>query len=290
MAKPWQCKVCHRTAAKRATLIYGRCPGSAARRWAQVAEASAASGKGMGVGHALVMTDHIVWCWRCGASACVRARHLTQPCPGNATGWMAQARQRLLLGLHPHSRVPLGGAAVALPGEVVPRELVNAIRAAEMSATKARAGRLQRDVGDDRHAVTATQGSAASMPAASDVHSVTQGRAASMPAASDDGTATQGRAASMPAASGSPTLERHAGFAAMLARVRAKVASSLQAQQQPQAGNEPPSVQHAASGQAVALPQQQHEPPSVHPSVETAAVAVVPGTTARRRCRFKQPG
>ncbi len=109
----------------------------------------------MGGSHALVLTNHMVWCWRCGACACVRARLLTQDCPGKAAGWMAQARQRMLLGLHPHTRVPLGGQAVPMPGEALPAQFFAAVRAAEGTATSAqtvphpRRDASRGDAGDD---------------------------------------------------------------------------------------------------------------------------------------------
>jgi len=101
LARPWQCRCCHRTAARRSALSYGRCPGSAVRRWARSAAAAAVTGEGAGGGHYLLLTGNVVWRWRCGANACVRAHNLTRQCPGRAAGFLVQARQRLLLGLHP---------------------------------------------------------------------------------------------------------------------------------------------------------------------------------------------
>ena len=129
LARRWQCRCCHKTAAKRAPLLRTRCPGSSAAKWAQVAALSASAGATMGGGHALVVTGHMVWCWVCGSCACVRVRNLAKPCEGHARAWMAQARQRLLLGLHPHTRVPLGDVARPMPGETLPFRFNDAVRA-----------------------------------------------------------------------------------------------------------------------------------------------------------------
>ena len=141
LARPWQCRTCHRTAAKRSGLCFTRCSGSAARRWARMAAGAAASGVGAGGGHHLLLTGNVVWCWRCGANACVRARGLVRQCPGRADGFRAQARQRLLLGLHPASRVPLDADTVPEPGWAMPAGFEGAVRLAEKSATSAAAPR-----------------------------------------------------------------------------------------------------------------------------------------------------
>jgi hypothetical protein len=137
LSRPWQCRVCHRTAAKRAALCYARCPGSAALRWARLAATAAASGEGAGGGHYMLLTATVAWCWRCGANACARVRSLAQPCPGRPRGFLAQARQRLLLGLHPNTRVPLGAVTVPEPGRSMPSGFGDAVRGAEASATAA---------------------------------------------------------------------------------------------------------------------------------------------------------
>ena len=137
LARPWQCRCCHRTAAKLSALCYSRCPGSAVRRWARMAAAAAATGEGAGGGHYLLLTDNVVWCWRCGANACVRAHNLVKQCPGRAGGFLVQARQRLLLGLHPTSRVPLNAATVPEPGRALPVGFDKAVQAAASSATAA---------------------------------------------------------------------------------------------------------------------------------------------------------
>ena len=99
--------------------------------------AAAASGEGAGGGHCVLLTGTVAWCRRCGASACVQARNLTRPCPGQARGFLAHARQRLLLGLHPCSRVPLGACTVAEPGKSLPVGFSIAVQKAEASRTVA---------------------------------------------------------------------------------------------------------------------------------------------------------
>ena len=134
LARAWQCRVCHQSAAKRITLASSRCPGSAVRRWAHQAAVAAGPGRGSGRGHVLLLTGSVVWCFRCGASACVRARLLTQPCRGRLQG-LAQAHQRLLLGLHPTTRVPIRQPTVPEPGSQLPQGFAAAVRRAEASAT-----------------------------------------------------------------------------------------------------------------------------------------------------------
>ena len=136
LARKWQCRVCHRSSANRAALSYSRCPGSAVKRWAQAA-AAATCGKGTGVGHHMLLTGNVVWCWRCGANACVQARSLAQPCAGRPRGFLAQARQRLLLGLHPSSRKPLGDETVPEPGSSLPEGFQLAVLQAGKSKTTA---------------------------------------------------------------------------------------------------------------------------------------------------------
>ena len=134
LAKPWQCRVCRRTAGRRTTLSFSRCPGSAIKRWAQSAAVSCTLAGG---GHHLLRTGNVTWCWKCGANACARAHHLARPCPGTCRGFLVQARQRLLLGLHPSSRVPLAAETVPESGQLMPAGFSQARRAAEASKTAA---------------------------------------------------------------------------------------------------------------------------------------------------------
>ena len=135
LAKPWQCRICHRTAAKRASLCYSRCSGSAVQRWSRAAGAAARAGGRTCSGHCLLLTGTVVWCWNCGANACVRARRLATPCRGRTRGFLVQTRQRLLLGLHPNSRLPLGAPTVPEPGRTLPVGFTMAVQAAEVSRT-----------------------------------------------------------------------------------------------------------------------------------------------------------
>ena len=133
----WVCRVCHRSSSQRLPFATRPCTGSAALRWAQQASAAAGAGTAYGVGHTLLLSDTITWCFRCGAYACAQARLLQQPCPGNvrASQWRRHARQRLLLGLHPDKRTPLARDAVPEPGAELPEGFASAVRAAERSQT-----------------------------------------------------------------------------------------------------------------------------------------------------------
>ena len=137
LARPWQCRVCHRTSAMREALCFSRCPGSAVLRWARLAAAAGAMGECVGGGHHLLLTGTLAWCWRCGAYACVHARNLAKPCPGRPCTFLAQARQRLLLGLHPGTRVPLCAVTVPEPGRSMPLGFGAAVQRAMASATTA---------------------------------------------------------------------------------------------------------------------------------------------------------
>ena len=137
LARPWQCRCCHRTAVLRSTLSSSRCSGSAALRWAVTASTAADAGMGTGGGHVLLLTGGMCWCWRCGAHASVRAHNLLKTCPGWAVGSRVFARQRLLLGLHPGTRVPIGVDTVPEPGMSLPPGFSSEVRAAALSATRA---------------------------------------------------------------------------------------------------------------------------------------------------------
>ena len=143
LTRAWQCRICHRTAARRSALAFSHCPGSAVRRWAQQAAVVAGTGTGSGRGHTLLLTGSVVWCFRCGASACMRARLLAQPCRGRLQA-LAQAHQRLLLGLHPTTRAPFCQPTVPEPGSQLPAGFAAAVRRAEASATTATTGRARR--------------------------------------------------------------------------------------------------------------------------------------------------
>ena len=89
----------------------------------------------------MLLTDTVAWCWWCGASACARVRSLARPCLGRPRGFLVQARQRLLLGPHPSTRVPLGAVTVPEPGRSMPGGFGNAVRRVEASATTAASSR-----------------------------------------------------------------------------------------------------------------------------------------------------
>ena len=132
----WQCTICHRTTDHPARLTHQHCSGSAVRRWARQAAGLAARSGGVGAGHSLLLTGTVVWCFCCGANACVRAQNLLQPCPRQARGHFVQSRQRLLLGLHPDTRMPLHATTVAEPGSTLPAGFAAAQRAAAASGTR----------------------------------------------------------------------------------------------------------------------------------------------------------
>jgi hypothetical protein len=85
----------------------------------------------------MLLTGTVAWCWKCGANACIRARNLVRPCPGRPRGFLVHARQRLLLGLHPSSRMPLEASTVAEPGQSLPAGFSIAVQEAEASRTSA---------------------------------------------------------------------------------------------------------------------------------------------------------
>jgi len=156
LKRQWHCRVCHRSAATRTSLARSRCQGSAAVRWARVAALAAADGNPLGGGHCLLMTGPVVWCWKCGANACVRPRHLLQPCVGKVRGFLTQARRRLLLGLHPGTRVPLADATVAEPGHELPPGFVAAAAVARRAAISAAEPSLRLGWGSGRPGRVAT--------------------------------------------------------------------------------------------------------------------------------------
>jgi hypothetical protein len=138
-ARPWLCVVCRCSARRRDTLATTRCRGSAVVRWARRATEAAERGEALGCDHQLLLTGLLVWCFRCGANTCTRAVNLAKPCPRRVTAFLAQARQRLLLGLHPSTRVPLVGATAPEPGAAWPPGYTAALAAAQASCTRAAA-------------------------------------------------------------------------------------------------------------------------------------------------------
>ena len=136
--RKWVCGVCHRSSATRFPFAARRCPGSAVAAWARFAR-SATSGEVVGRGHTLMLTGPHVWCFDCGATACSRAVLLKKACPGAMRGaqckWRMQARQRLLLGLHPEHRTPLHSDTVPEPGQPWPPGFSAAVAEARSSGT-----------------------------------------------------------------------------------------------------------------------------------------------------------
>ncbi len=81
------CVVCRRHSRKVAAFVRGRCPGSAAARWAERAEADAQLGIGAGGGHHRLLSGEVVWCSRCGSYASSLARGLTRACRAPPPPW-----------------------------------------------------------------------------------------------------------------------------------------------------------------------------------------------------------
>jgi len=132
----WECSVCKRAAVHRPTLAATRCRGSASRRWAaRAAELAHVAGRVDG-GHELLLTGAVVWCFRCGANACSKAVALSRPCPGRAEGFLLQARQRLLSGLHPATRAPLHAETTPQPGAHLPPGFAAAVAVARSSRVR----------------------------------------------------------------------------------------------------------------------------------------------------------
>jgi len=136
-SRRWMCTVCRRAAMHRPTLAVTRCRGSVALRWASRATAMADQKGVTDQAHCLLSTGQVSWCFHCGANACTKAVLLARPCPGRSEGFLAQARQRLLLGLHPATRAPLHSGTVAQLGGALPRTFEAAVVAARASRVKA---------------------------------------------------------------------------------------------------------------------------------------------------------
>ena len=133
------CRACRRSSAKRFPFAASSCPFSAAARWAQQAVIAARAGAPIGPGHVLLLSDSVTWCFRCGAYSSARVHLLQRPCPGSvAASWSRRtSRQRLLLGLHPVTRISLASGVVPEPGAVLPVGLAGAVRAAQRTKTRA---------------------------------------------------------------------------------------------------------------------------------------------------------
>ena len=144
----WVCGVCHQSASAHMPFATRRCPGSAAVPWARATHTAAARGDSFDSGHTLMLTGPHVWCFCCGANACARTVLLKRPCPrgihGPQSSWRRQARQRLLLGLHPDHRTPLGHRAMPEPGRPWPVGYDAALRDALASGTSAAKGPKRR--------------------------------------------------------------------------------------------------------------------------------------------------
>lgn len=82
----WTCLVCKARSKHWRLLAPGRCGGSAALRWATLAQTLAANGLHDGGGHSRVLSGDVLWCQRCGAYAEAKASCLAMPCTGTPVG------------------------------------------------------------------------------------------------------------------------------------------------------------------------------------------------------------
>ncbi len=112
----WYCVTCRRSAGSRARIAPWRCAGSAARRWAEAAQANLAVGGATGRGHQRFVSDGLIWCNRCGSYGVAFAVGLARPCPGAPRNVSkAQQLRRLRRGQHPATAVPFARQAVPEP-------------------------------------------------------------------------------------------------------------------------------------------------------------------------------
>ncbi len=104
----WRCVVCRHGGRRWPVVARQRCPGSAAKRWAERASTLADGDAVEGDGHARVISGDIVWCLRCGAYAKHVARGLMRPCQGRPPAGVGGGRghqlRSLLAGKHPVTR------------------------------------------------------------------------------------------------------------------------------------------------------------------------------------------
>ena len=103
----WKCVVCKRESRKWEKIAPEKCPGNRAIKWAQMARRLADTGAGGtdGAGHVRFLSDNMVWCDRCGATATHHAVSLAQPCRGRPRPGGAQHNLRLMRrGINPTTR------------------------------------------------------------------------------------------------------------------------------------------------------------------------------------------
>ena len=104
----WACLVCRRTSKKWDRVASEKCTGNRALRWAQRARSLVVAGAGGGTdgaGHVRFLSDEMIWCDRCGATATHHAVSLMMPCRGKPRPGGAEHNLRLLRkGINPTTR------------------------------------------------------------------------------------------------------------------------------------------------------------------------------------------
>ena len=126
------------------------------------------AGSAWGRGHRVLITGSVAWCFRCGAYASTRAVGLAHPCVIRTTTCAAQARMRLLLGLHPVTRIPLEGRTAPEFGTSLPRGYAAAVASARASGTRAACSSPQRRGSASVTARNGSQPAAVPLPATSE--------------------------------------------------------------------------------------------------------------------------
>ena len=116
----WECLVCGRTSKQWSRVAYERCKGNRALKWAQRARELAgvgARGGTDGAGHVRFLSDGMVWCDRCGATATHHAVSLALPCRGKPRPGGAEHNLRLLRkNINPTTRVAFREGPFPEPG------------------------------------------------------------------------------------------------------------------------------------------------------------------------------
>ena len=127
----FECMICKRTAKKAKTLAPQRCGGSAALRWACMADAHAKQGCLTAHGNLRALSGDVLWCIKCGAYATTVARGLTRMCPGRWQGDRENPRRQQLASLrrnvHPYEKRPL-------PSPILECDLFRAVGPADARA------------------------------------------------------------------------------------------------------------------------------------------------------------
>jgi hypothetical protein len=116
----WRCFVCGKSASSWCNIAAGKCSGSRAMKWAQVARRTMRGGdKGGtdGAGHVRMLSDETIWCNRCGAVATHHAVGMALPCRGRPKpGGMEHNLRLLRRGINPQTNVPFREGPYAEPG------------------------------------------------------------------------------------------------------------------------------------------------------------------------------